>query len=136
MIWDADMSYLPGERVPDHISLELQDDSEARVTNFPRGRSVQDDDGHYCIAGSASERYTGDATWQARTRGSFFVEFEDSKILVSASARFGEMDWTLVRFVACETEQEWDLGYVCGDSGYGADDREPPVFRDECLSSD
>jgi len=92
MIWDTDMSYLPEGRIPDRVMVELRHDNEVRLTNFPRGRSVEGDDGYFCIAGEVGERYTGDATWEARNGESFFVQFEDSKILISGSSRFGEVD--------------------------------------------
>lgn len=137
IVWDNE--YAQGGRVPDRVAVELHEDGQARLTGFPQGRSVEGDEGYYCIDGFAPERerYTGEATWEARTGYSFFVKFGDSKILVSGESRWlGGQDWTEIAFEACGTPPlRWDLGYVCGDSGYGPDDGDP-VFRDECPASE
>lgn len=114
------------------MKLELRPDGKALLTNFPQGRSVSEG-GLYCVTSVEDERYSGEATWEARNGYSLFLRFDESEILVSSGTqKFGGQDWTVVQFTACESEQWWELGYVCGDSGYGRDDREPPVFRDEC----
>ncbi|AMB58897.1 hypothetical protein AWU67_08465 [Microterricola viridarii] len=134
MVWDVDSSHGKGETFPDLVVVELFEDGAARVTGFPRGRSVQDEEGYFCIDGPTDERYTGDATWEVRNRFSFFISFGDSKVLVSSGSRFGEQDWTTIRFDSCVEERRWDFSYVCGDSGYGPDDGDL-VFREECPVS-
>jgi hypothetical protein len=111
------------------MAMKLLDGGQAYLVDFPQGRSIQDEDGYYCVDGVKAEPYTGKTTWKVRNGFSVFVTFEDSEILVSSDANFGEADWTELAFDACDVEQTWRLVWFCGDSGYGPDDS---VFRNEC----
>lgn len=135
MMWDADESYGPDGLVRDHVVVELRDDETARLTGFPIGQSIETDDGTYCIDGFTDKRFTGTATWEARNQFSFWLTFDDSRILVSGDAQFGEEDWSTIGFDACGGSRSWDFAYVCGDSGYGDEDN-TTAFRDECPSAE
>jgi hypothetical protein len=130
MVWAADEYYRPGESIRDHVVVRVFDDGRARVQDFPVGRSVQEDSGTYCIDGLTDERYSGDATWEVRNGFSFWMTFDDSRVLVSGDGQFGEQDWSTIGFNGCDGER-WDFAYVCGDSRYGGDDN-TTTFRDEC----
>lgn len=132
---DASESYGQGESRTDHVVVEVFDEGKARLTGFPIGRSIQTDRGTYCIDGFTDERYTGEVTWEVRNRFSFWVDFDDSRVLVSGDAQFGEQDWSTIGFDVCGNERRWDFAYVCGDSKYGCDDN-GTAFRDECPSSE
>ncbi|SIN73264.1 hypothetical protein SAMN05443544_0626 [Agromyces cerinus subsp. cerinus] len=98
MVWQAqtscswDEETQRGECFPDDVVVELFDDGRASLTGFPVGRSVREGSGAYCIDGFTDERYTGEATWEVRNQFSFFVDFDESRILVSGDAQFGEQD--------------------------------------------
>jgi hypothetical protein len=130
MVWAANEHYRPGKSVGDHVVVRVFEDGRARLQDFPVGQSVREDAGTYCIDGLTDERYPGDATWEVRNRFSFWVDFEDSRVLVSGDAQFDEQDWSTIGFNGCGGER-WDFAYVCGDSRYGDDDN-TTTFRDEC----
>lgn len=137
IVWEGHTSYSPGGRAPDNVKIELAETGAARLTNFPQGRSVHDEEGFFCISDLQQDRFTGEATWEARNGFSLFVRFADSEILVSSeTVPFGGQDWTEVLFASCDTEQMWNLGYECGDSGYGSGDETIPGFAEECRSEE
>lgn len=137
IMWEGHESYSTGGTLEEHIVIELAGDGVAYLTNFPQGQSVRNEEGYFCVDDLKRERYSGAATWEARNGYSFFVRFGTSEILVSGETRpFGGQDWTELVFQACEPRQTWPLGYVCGNSGYGAGDERFSGFRVTCPPAD
>lgn len=140
IIWSEDSNSVGGAHEEGEFgassnvtTVELDQDGEAYLSAFPRGRTVESADGMLCLDPDAGGPYSGPATWKPRNGFSVILEFESSEVVISSESMFDFQDWTQVRFVGCDGVAEWSLDYVCGDSGYGPDDGKDSAFREPCA---
>ncbi|MFK4728108.1 hypothetical protein ROT00_00300 [Agromyces mediolanus] len=111
----------------------------AELTNFPKGRT-DGDEKTTCFDPQGGEVYSGEARWEVRSGFLVTLAFEESEVVISSGAQFGEQDWTEIGYVPCDGSVIWKIGLVCGDSGYGqrgpSDSPQAGVFRERCTAEE